>query len=88
VKFELGADPLTAIEPDQRLADFLRTGNPDRTLKVVVTPFEDAALEKEAFDLGVSATAHRLDEDSALVNSTLSRTGRANGPWFSMQTRR
>jgi SAM-dependent methyltransferase len=65
---ELGADPLTVIEPDQRLADFLRTNNPDSRLKVVVAPFEETALEEEAFDLGVSATAfHWLDEDSALV---------------------
>lgn len=33
---ELGADPLVAIEPDQRLADFLRANNPDKALKVVV----------------------------------------------------
>lgn len=65
---ELGAAPLVAIEPDRRLADFLRANNSDKALTVVVAPFEDAALEAEAFDLGVSATAfHWLDEDSALV---------------------
>ncbi len=64
----LGADPLTAIEPDQRLADFLRANNPGNALRVVVAPFEDAALEASAFDLGVCATAfHWLDEDPALV---------------------
>jgi SAM-dependent methyltransferase len=47
---ELGADPLTAIEPDPRLADFLRTNNPDKGLKVLVTAFEEAGLEEEAFD--------------------------------------
>jgi hypothetical protein len=57
---ELGADPLVAIEPDQRLADFLRANNPDKALKVVAVPFEDAALEAAAFDLGVSATAFSL----------------------------
>jgi SAM-dependent methyltransferase len=74
---DLGADPLTAIEPDQRLADFLRTNNPDKALKVVVAPFEDASLEEEAFDLGVSATAfHWLDEDSALMKiASLLRPG-------------
>ena len=77
---DLGADPLTAVEPDQRLADFLRTNNPDKALKVVVVPFEDASLEEEAFDLGVSATAfHWLDEDSALVKiASLLRPG---GSW-------
>jgi SAM-dependent methyltransferase len=65
---DLGADPLTAEEPDQRLAAFLRTNNPDKALTIVVAPFEDASLEEEAFDLGVSFTAfHWLDEASALV---------------------
>lgn len=65
---ELGADPLTAIEPDRRLADFLRANNPGRALKVMVAPFEDTVLKEESFDLGVSATAfHWLDEDSSLV---------------------
>lgn len=65
---ELGADPLTVIEPDQRLADFLRESNPSRALKVLVTAFEEAELEAQAFDLGVSATSfHWLDEASALA---------------------
>lgn len=65
---ELGADPLVAIEPDQRLANFLRAHHPDNALRGVTASFEDASLDKEAFDLGVSATAfHWLDEDSALL---------------------
>ena len=52
---DLGADPLIAVEPDARLADFLRTNNPDRALKVLVSAFEDVELEESAFDLGVSA---------------------------------
>jgi len=65
---ELGADPLVAIEPDQRLADFLRANNPGKALDIVVTPFESATLEEKAFDLGMSATAfHWLDEDAALT---------------------
>ncbi len=74
---DLGADPLTAVEPDQRLAGFLRTNNPDKALKLVVAPFEDALLGEEAFDLGVSATAfHWLDEDPALVKvASLLRPG-------------
>ena len=74
---ELGADPLTAIEPDQRLADFLRKSNSDKALKVVMATFEDAELERAAFDLGVSATAfHWLDEDAALAKiASLLRPG-------------
>jgi SAM-dependent methyltransferase len=74
---DLGADPLTAVEPDQRLADFLRTNNPDKALRVVVAPFEEAALEQRAFDLGVSATAfHWLDEGLALAKiASLLRPG-------------
>lgn len=49
-------------------------------MNVVVTPFEDAALQEEAFDLGVSATAfHWLDEDSALVK--IASLLRAGGWW-------
>jgi SAM-dependent methyltransferase len=74
---ELGADPLVAIEPDQRLADFLRANNPAKALTVMVSPFEDAVLERKAFDLGVSATAfHWLDEVSALAKiASLLRPG-------------
>ncbi|WP_454010859.1 class I SAM-dependent methyltransferase [Aquamicrobium terrae] len=65
---ELGANPLVAVEPDRRLADFLRATHPDKALTVMVSSFEGVALEKETFDLGVSATAfHWLDEDEALV---------------------
>jgi len=75
---DLGADPLTAVESDQPLAAFLRTNSPDKALKVVIAPFEDASLEEEAFDLGVSFTAfHWRDEASALVKiaSLLRPTG-------------
>jgi SAM-dependent methyltransferase len=74
---ELGAEPLVAIEPDQRLADFLRASNPDKALTVMVSPFEDADLENVAFDVGVSATSfHWLDEVSALVKiASLLRPG-------------
>jgi 16S rRNA A1518/A1519 N6-dimethyltransferase RsmA/KsgA/DIM1 with predicted DNA glycosylase/AP lyase activity len=54
---DLGANPLTAVEPDQRLAAFLRRNNPDKALRVVVVPFEDVSFDAEAFDLSVSATA-------------------------------
>lgn len=65
---ELGADPLVAVEPDPRLADFLRADNAAQLLTVMVSTFEDASLEEKSFDLGVCATAfHWLDEDSALA---------------------
>jgi SAM-dependent methyltransferase len=77
---EIGADPLVAIEPDQRLADFLRANNPDKALKVIVEPFEDAVLEAATFDLGIGATAfHWLDEESALVK--IARLLRPGGWW-------
>ena len=64
---ELGADPLIAIEPDPRLADFLRSENPDKALQVVTASFEEAVLKEKSFDLGVSATAfHWLEEEPAL----------------------
>ena len=62
---DLGAEPLIAVEPDARLADFLRMNNPDRALKIRVSTFEDVELEEAAFDLGISATAfHWLEEDA------------------------
>jgi SAM-dependent methyltransferase len=77
---EFGADPLVAIEPDRRLADFLRSENPDEALKIVVAPFEAAALKEKSFDLGVSATAfHWLEEEPAL--SKIAGLLRAGGWW-------
>ena len=65
---DLGADPLVAIEPDPRLAAFLRDTITDAALQVVISPFEEARLDRADFDLGVSATAfHWLDEDAALA---------------------
>ncbi|UWZ85540.1 class I SAM-dependent methyltransferase [Occallatibacter riparius] len=65
---KLGASPLIAIEPDIRLATFLRRTNPDAGLSIVNMPFEDAPLPECSFDLGLSATAfHWLDEDLSLA---------------------
>jgi SAM-dependent methyltransferase len=64
---DLGVNPLVAVEADARLAAFLRGKVPDKRLAVVVAPFEEAILEEDSFDLGVSATAfHWLEEDPAL----------------------
>ena len=77
---ELGADPLTVVEPDQRLVDFLRGTNPGKPLRAVVAPFEDAELREAAFDLGVSATSfHWLDEERALAR--IVRLLRPGGWW-------
>jgi SAM-dependent methyltransferase len=65
---ELGANPLVAVEPDDRLAVFLRKTIPDKALTVVIATFEEAVLRETSFDLGVSATAfHWLSEDLALA---------------------
>src|SRR3984957_10622484 len=41
---DLGASPLVAIEPDDRLAAFLRRTLPDEALTVVISTFEEAVL--------------------------------------------
>jgi SAM-dependent methyltransferase len=65
---ELGANPLVAIEPDERLAAFLRETVPDKALRVVTAPFDEAILQRAGFDLGLSPTAfHWLNEDFALA---------------------
>lgn len=64
---DLGANPLIAIEPDNRLGDFLRNNVSDTALTVVSSAFEDVILEDNRFDLGFCATAfHWLNEDAAL----------------------
>ncbi|MDO6434457.1 class I SAM-dependent methyltransferase [Flavitalea sp. BT771] len=65
---ELGANPLVAIEPDDRLADFLCETIQSDALMVIRSSFEDAILPGAGFDLGLSATAfHWLDEETALA---------------------
>jgi SAM-dependent methyltransferase len=77
---DLGANPLHAIEPDARLAAFLRETIPDTALSVDVSVFDDAALHKARFDLGVCATAfHWLNEDVALRK--IADLLRPNGWW-------
>jgi SAM-dependent methyltransferase len=69
---DLGAEPLIAVEPDPRLADFLRRHNSDPALNVIVSAFEDAVLEPSVFDLGVSGTAfHWVEEEAALTKIAL-----------------
>jgi len=77
---ELGADPLIAIEPDSRLAAYLGERCASPPLRVLVQPFETAALDDGIFDLGISATSfHWLDEDAALAK--VARVLRTGGWW-------
>jgi len=65
---ELGANPLIAVEPDDRLASFLRKTIPDKALTVLIATFEEAGLREVRFDLGISATSfHWLTEELALT---------------------
>jgi SAM-dependent methyltransferase len=77
---ELGANPLLAVEPDRRLATFLRDTVPDKALRVVVAPFEEVILQEASYDLGFSATAfHWLAEDVALTK--VAKLLRPGGWW-------
>lgn len=82
----LAHDPasLTAIEPDARLAAFLRDALPDPRLSVLAVPFEAADLPPAAFDLVASATAfHWLDAGPALRRVYgLLRAGGAVALWW------
>ncbi len=71
----LGADPLVAVEPDERLAAYLSTQMEATgyALDVRVGAFEETPLEPASFDLVVSATAfHWLNQPVALAKVWLS----------------
>jgi SAM-dependent methyltransferase len=77
---ELGAKPLVAVEPDDRLAGFLRETIPHEALRVVISTFEEVVLAETSFDLGLSATAfHWLNEDLAL--NKVAKLLRPGGWW-------
>jgi SAM-dependent methyltransferase len=77
---EIGAQPLVAVEPDERLAAFLRETIPNTALTVIAAPFEEATLQEASFGLGISATAfHWLNEDFAL--SKVAKLLRPGGWW-------
>jgi SAM-dependent methyltransferase len=77
---KLGANPLVAVEPDSRLAGYLRTSFPQ--LSVVNQTFEDVELARGAFDLGVAATSfHWLEQDRALAKV---RSALRSGGWWAM----
>ena len=76
----LGAKPLVAIEPDARMAAYLRETVGDEALTVVCSTFEDVILDEASFDLGVSATAfHWLHEELALAK--VAKLIRPGGWW-------
>ena len=65
----LGAEPIVAIEPDRRLADYLASWAREASAPVDVraTPFEEVDLEPASFDLGACATAfHWVDQQQGL----------------------
>jgi hypothetical protein len=64
----LGAEPLVAIEPDARLADYLADAlHNERALDLRRATFENVELEDGRFDLGVAATSfHCLEQREAL----------------------
>ena len=64
---ELGAGPLVALEPDPRLAVFLRS-RVGAAVVVVESALEDAELEPAAFDIAVAASSfHCVEEDRGLA---------------------
>jgi SAM-dependent methyltransferase len=78
----LGASPLRAIEPDPRLAAFLRETIGTPSLEIERTSFEEATLPQAAFDLGVAATSfHWLEQASALAKAYRSLKP---GGWWAM----
>lgn len=75
---------LVAIEPDARLAAFLRASLDSPALEVMAAPFEDTVLPDGSFDLVACATAfHWLDAVPALrrINGLL-RPGGAVALWW------
>jgi SAM-dependent methyltransferase len=84
----LGADPLVAVEPDERLAAYLseRLQAEGRPIDVRVGAFEEAALDASSFDLVVSATAfHWLNQPVALAKvGRLLRPGGWLANWWNV----
>lgn len=83
-----GADPLVAVEPDERLATFLAgvAEAEGGALDIRIGAFEDVGLPPGGFDLGVSATAfHWLDQTASLAKvATLLRPGGWWAMWWNV----
>lgn len=79
---DMGADPLLAIEPDARLAAYLRGVCPRAALSIINQTLEEAELAAGRFDLGAAATSfHWLDQASALAKV---RRALRTGGWWAM----
>jgi SAM-dependent methyltransferase len=79
----LGADPLLAIEPDVRLADYLQQSARTAALSIITEAFDAAQLPARAFDLGLAATSfHWLDEGAALAK--IARSLKPGGWWAAL----
>jgi SAM-dependent methyltransferase len=78
---KIGANPLIAVEPDERLAAFLidRFGN-EPGFAVRCSSFEDVDLPPGSFDLGVAATSFHWLEQSAALRK-VARLLRPGGWW-------
>lgn len=77
---EAGAGAILAIEPDPRLADYLRATIAAPALEVRTCAFEDVELGEAAFDLGVAAMSlHWLAPVPALAKA---RRALKPGGWF------
>ncbi len=77
-----GAMPLTAVEPNRRLASYLECslGHDRARVRILRQPFERATLPPASFDLGVAATSfHWLPERTALRR--VARALRPGGWW-------
>jgi SAM-dependent methyltransferase len=84
---KLGADPLTLVEPDHRLARYLvkRLGPHDGRVTIEADSFERVRLARGGFDLGIAATSfHWLPERRALRK--VARTLRPGGWWATWNT--
>ena len=76
----LGVAKLWVIEPDPRLADFLRATISSPLLQIDQIAFEDAELPEAEFGLGVAATSfHWLEQKDALAK--VYRSLRTGGWW-------
>jgi Methyltransferase domain len=77
-----GANPICGIEPDPRLAVFLRKNIAGRGLQIYECTFEEVQLCPMSFDLGVAATAfHWLEQAPALQKA---RSLLRAGGWWAM----
>jgi SAM-dependent methyltransferase len=85
---ELGANPLTVIEPDARFTGSLRAVAHASAvpLQIVTTAFEDALLPASSFDLVAAATSyHWLDLNVAVDKiATLLKPGGYVALWWNL----